>query len=138
MGIHVCEGGTNNVEIAAMAAPTPQLVVSDGKDWTQHVPQNEFPFLQRTYGFYDKTDVLKNAHLATEGHDYGINKRKAMYEFVAQQFKLNMTPVDESKVTIEKETAMYVFGDKGERLPANAVKGFDEVTKVFEKAVGGK
>jgi hypothetical protein len=34
-------------------------------------------------------------------------------------------------VTIEKENAMYVFGDKGERLPARAVKGFDALEKLF-------
>jgi len=39
--------------------------------------------------------------------------------------------IDESKITIEKEEAMYVFGDKGEKLPANAIKGFSNLENSF-------
>lgn len=134
MGVHLCGHGTNNVEMAAMAAPRPQLVISDGKDWTQYVPEHEFPFLQRTYGFYGPSAVIKNVHLSEEGHDYGINKRLALYQFLADQFKLDTKQVkntagqfDESKCTIEKYPAMYVFGEKGENLPANAVRSFEEL-----------
>jgi len=142
MGVHLCGGGTNNAEIASIAAPRAMLVVSDGNDWTQHVPENEFPFVQRIYGFYNAKNKVENAHLPKEGHDYGPSKRQAMYAFVAKQFGLNAGPfktadgvLDESGVVIEKDEAMKVFGPKGEKLPTNALKGFDAVTKVFNDAV---
>jgi hypothetical protein len=140
MPVHLCGGGTNNVEIASMAAPRPQLVVSDGGDWTAHVPEIEFPFLQKMYGYYGKTDQVENVHLPQEKHDYGINKRTALYEFIGKHFHLDMSAVkdkttgkiDESKVTIEPENALYVFGDHGEKLPANAIHSYDELKKQFE------
>ncbi len=144
MGIHTCGGGTNNAEIASMMAPMPMLVVSDGKDWTQNVPRNEFLFVQNIYRFYGNADAVANVHLATEGHDYGKSKRSAMYEFIAKHFKLDLSAVknkaaelDESKVTIEKEDALKVFGPKGENLPANAIKGYENVVKLFESSIAG-
>lgn len=142
MPVHLCGEGTNNVEIAGMAAPRPQLVISDGKDWTAHVPELEFPYLQRIYGFYGKTDLVRNVHLPDEGHDQGISKRTAMYEFMAEHLGLDIAAVkdeagniDESPVTIEEEQELYVFGPNGERLPEHAIQGFEELQKVFESSI---
>ncbi len=41
-------------------------------------------------------------------------KRNAVYDFFAEVFKLDKKMLDESKVTIEPESAMYSFGEKGE------------------------
>ncbi|MNL44305.1 hypothetical protein D3C87_1668720 [compost metagenome] len=85
---------------------------------------------------------MQNVHLPQEGHDFGPSKRKALYDFLIDQFKLNAAAVkdksgqyDESRCTIEKESAMYVFGEKGERLPSNAIKGFENLEKVFNKSI---
>lgn len=142
MPIHLCSGGTNNVELAAMAAPNPQLIVSDGKDWTVSIPEHDLPFLKKVYGYYGKSDQVKNVHLPEEGHDFGLSKRKALYDFLVGQFQLDTSAVkdksgkyDERKCTIEPETAMYVFGDQGEYLPANAIKGFEQLEKVFKASI---
>ena len=138
MPIHFCGGGTDNPEIAAMAAPRPMLIVSDGKDWTDHVPEIELPYLQKMYGYYGKPGNVKDVHLPTEGHDFGISKRTPLYEFIAEHFRLDIKTIkdisgkiDETPVTIEEESAMYTFGKKGEKLPANAIHGFDALEKLF-------
>ena len=142
MPIHDCGSRTDNVEIAAMAAPNPQLVVSDGKDWTDKMPEHDFLYLQKMYGYYNKTGNVENVHLPEEGHDFGINKRIAVYRFMAKYLGLNLNAIldakgmtDESKITIEKEQALYVFGEHGEQLPKNAIMGFAQLEKVFAAAV---
>ena len=133
MPITMACGGTNNAELMAMFAPRPLLVVSDGKDWTSSVPALEYPYLQRIYGFYGATNRVSNVHLPAEGHDFGPNKRNAVYDFFASALGLDKKMEDESKVTIEPEAALLSFGTKGELLPENAVRSFATVAAYFDK-----
>ncbi len=133
MPISLSGGGTNNAELMATFAPKPLCIVSDGGDWTASVPELEYPYLQRIYSFYNATNKLSNIHLPNEKHDFGINKRKAVYDFFNNNFGLNAKMLDETKVTIEQKEAMYSFGAKGEKMPASAIREFAQVEKFFNK-----
>lgn len=101
--VQLASGGTCEPELAAIMAPKPMLIVSDGGDWTSSVPTLEFPFLQRIYGFYDAKDKVRNVHLPNERHDFKENKRQAVYDFFIDVFGLDRKMLDESKITIEPD-----------------------------------
>ncbi|MBQ9231540.1 MAG: hypothetical protein IJ190_10255 [Prevotella sp.] len=101
--VQLAAGGTCEPELAAVMAPKPMLIVSDGGDWTSSVPTLEFPYLQRVYGFYGAKDMVRNVHLPKERHDFGKNKRQAVYDFFIDVFHLDRAMLDESKIEIEPD-----------------------------------
>jgi hypothetical protein len=135
----VCESGmpvhkdtsqsyeTNNVEIAAAAAPRPLLLISDGKDWTKNTPDVEYPYIRNVYRLFGAEDKVAYLHLPEEGHDYGLSKRLGAYKFLARHLGLSLAAVsdadgsvNEDFVVIEPKDKLYVF-DRDHPRPANAV-----------------
>jgi dienelactone hydrolase len=73
----------SNVEIAALAAPRPMMVVSSTHDWTRHTPVEEYPAIRAIYALYGRARDVENAHIDAE-HNYNRESRAAVYRFLWQ------------------------------------------------------
>ncbi len=139
----VCESGmpihksetyqTNNVEIAALAAPRPLLLVSNGGDWTKNTPNLEYPHIRYIYRLMGVENRVENVHFPDEGHGYELSKRKAVYPFLAKYLDLNLKAVidengniSEKGIVIEPYETMKVFSGSNPR-PGYAVLSNDKV-----------
>ncbi|HVW84517.1 MAG TPA: hypothetical protein VHB50_07540 [Bryobacteraceae bacterium] len=112
--------GTNNVEIAAMIAPKPLLMVSATGDWTRNTPTEEYPAIRRIYELYGKPENVETIQLDAP-HNYNKQNREAVYRFFAKHI-LHAPDADkfaEKNADIQMLQSMLALSGRG--LPEGAL-----------------
>jgi uncharacterized protein len=124
---------TNNVEIAALAAPRPMMIVSDGDDYTKNSATVEYPHLKYIYGLLGKPELVENADFPNEKHGYDYSKRAAVYPFLAKYLGLDLSKavnpdgsLKEEGIVIEEQKALYAFDEK-HPFPEKGIRKNDDV-----------
>jgi len=85
----VCENApllrldNSNMEIGAMMAPRPLLMVSATGDWTRETPRIEYPSIRGIYELYGAEANIETVQIDAE-HNYNQASREAMYRFFAK------------------------------------------------------
>jgi dienelactone hydrolase len=111
---------TSNVEIAALFAPKPMLLVSATGDWTHNVPKQEFPAIQRIYTLFSKADQVEVVQVDSP-HNFNLQSREAVYRFFAKQNPGLSDPREliEHDIDIPMVQQMEVLSNR--TLPADAL-----------------
>jgi hypothetical protein len=110
---------TNNVELAALAAPRPMLMVSATGDWTSETKEREFPEMRRFYELFGAADRVY-AIRVDAGHNYNRASREVVYAWMLRWLKgapASVT-VAEKDFQVDRLPDLLVF--HGRPLPAGA------------------
>jgi len=135
----LCENAPNlridcfNVEIGAMMAPRPMLMLSCTGDWTSHTPEVEYPAIRGIYQMYDAVDKVKNVHV-NAGHNYNQESREASYGWFSK-WLLGVgdgNSIKETPFELPNSEDMLVFPDG--KLPENAITGDQLMAYLIDKA----
>lgn len=110
----------SNMEIAAAAAPRPQILVAATGDWTKTTLTVEGPAIESIYRLFGAHDRLRYVRFDF-GHNYNQTSREAVYGWF-QAWLLKADKIGSSKEAPyqkEPDSALRVFPDG--KLPNDAV-----------------
>ncbi|MBI1766100.1 MAG: acetylxylan esterase [Acidobacteria bacterium] len=109
---------TNNVELAALFAPRPLLMVSATGDWTKNTLTVEYPAVRNIYRLFGAEEKLHAVQMNAP-HNYNQDSREAVYGWFAHWFKgrAEITPIKERGVSVATLPELLVFF--GRSRPAN-------------------
>ena len=112
--------GTDNVEIAALAAPRPLKLVGATGDWTVNTTSVVLPKLRSVYELFGAPDLIE-ANVFTYPHNYNKTSREAVYPFLARHLLGLDDPEStrEGEQSAENASVLLAFDDEHPR-PSDA------------------
>ena len=133
----LCENAPNlrleasNLEIGALMAPRPLLLVSATGDWTVKTPTVEYPAIRSVYAHFDAEDKVHQVQVDAE-HNYNKESREAVYAWFAKWLlgAEDVSAFKEVPYEVEPDDALLVFSDRD--LPKHALKQ-DEILPAWMK-----
>jgi len=110
----------SNMEIAAAAAPRPQLLVAASTDWTKDTMTVEGPAIERIYRLFNAPEKLRYVRLEFD-HNYNQPSREQVYGWFGKWLRglPGFAPIPEEVFQKEADADLRVFPDG--KLPADAV-----------------
>ena len=113
--------GTDNVEVGAMMAPKPMLMVAATGDWTSKNPEEEWPAVKKVYDLYNAGDHTAVKQFNYQ-HNYNVESREAMYAWFGKWFLKDENPKHFKEKPFQADVkAMHIWTAK-HPMPANALK----------------
>lgn len=119
--------GTNNVEIAALFAPKPQLLVAATGDWTVNTPDEEFPAVRRIYSLLDASSNVEYQQFDSP-HNYHEDSREAVYRFFGKHILSDADASNFEERAIRPDQLSQLLYLWGREAPENAI-GFEEFVR---------
>jgi len=113
----------SNMEIAASAAPRPQIMIGATGDWTKTMMEMEGPAVESVYRLYGAEKSLKYARFNFP-HNYNLTSRQAVYPWLGDHLlkKPDTNSYIEKAYTKVTDKDLMVWPDG--KLPATAL-GYD-------------
>lgn len=107
----------SNMEIAAAAAPRPQIIIGATGDWTKTMMTIEGPAVKSIYDLFNASDKLRY-EIFDFPHNYNQTSREAVYDFFRKTLKPISPTSKEVEYKKEPDGDLRVFPDR--KLPSCA------------------
>ena len=110
----------SNMEIAAAAAPRPQILVAASGDWTKDTMTVEGPAIEGVYRLFGAPDKLRYVRFDFK-HNYNQTSREAVYEWFGQWLLKHPNPASLKEAPYQKEPDAELRVFPNGKLPEDAL-----------------